>query len=733
MKFKALLYMASAAAALSLAACNGEIDPYLGRPFIYVNGESAVEVTESSAAHEFAVSVKSNREWMIEGEDMLPDWLSVNIDGVQPANSKGVQITFTLLSNIADDAFDRSHIVIFSNGTQDASLKIIQQGAKGSAENIFEESFSSSLGTFTPDNEKVGETPIWSFDSKYSCAKATAYIGGNNNAAVSRLISPEIDLTGVTEAYLYFDHAGNYFTNIPKAKEECVLEISEDGGENWTAIEIPNFFSNFTFVNSGAIDLASYAGKKVKIAFKYSSTLEKAGTWEIKNVVVGRVAPVEPEVPEYATIAEAIAQGDGKEVVLSSVTVAEVATNSYLVTDGTSYLLIYLNAAHEYVVGDNVKVKGTVATYNNAKQLTAPVTEKLSNGEYTHPEATDITADFDNYAGTAVSFVSVTGKLTKSGNYYNFTVEGASTKTGSVVYPKEALDIDNKLGMPVVISGYFLYFTSSGKYVNIMASSIETAGDYFVVSPKEISLASDKTSASFEISTNLDWTAEALTEGYTLDKSEGNGNATVTVTFEANMDTENEKTGSIKVTSAAGEETVVITQAKYIETTGASFVKVTAEPEDWSGTYLIVYEDGNIAFDASLAIDNNGAGAKGAGFEVTIAEGGVIAANADNILKTVEIAPMEGGYSILAASGTYLKGTSGSNGLFNSSDPELNVLVFGDGGTVDIWNSKQDMCLRCNTNNGPFLRYYKKTTIEGSTGSNYKKLALYKLTEAEEE
>lgn len=39
-------------------------------------------------------------------------------------------------------------------------------------------------------------------------------------------------------------------------------------------------------MSSGAIDLSAYVGKKVKLAFHYTSTDAIAGTWELKNVLV---------------------------------------------------------------------------------------------------------------------------------------------------------------------------------------------------------------------------------------------------------------------------------------------------------------------------------------------------------------------------------------------------------------------------------------------------------------
>lgn len=160
-------------------------------------------------------------------------------------------------------------------------------GGNDNPDVIFSEAFTSSQGSFTIDNKNLPSalSAIWEFSSQYSCMKATAYVSSTktNYESESWLISPEIDLTAQTTAFLSFDHAGNYFGT---KENEATLHISADGGTTWTAVAIPTYFTNYTFVSSGEISLASYVGKKIKIAFRYTSTSTKAGTWEVNNVKV---------------------------------------------------------------------------------------------------------------------------------------------------------------------------------------------------------------------------------------------------------------------------------------------------------------------------------------------------------------------------------------------------------------------------------------------------------------
>ncbi len=154
---------------------------------------------------------------------------------------------------------------------------------------FFAESFNASLGQFAIENLLPVDpalAAVWKHSSQYTCAIATGYLNTDrkNYDTDSRLVSPELDLTGCAKATAKFDHAGNYFSSVDVMKQQLTFEVSEDG-QNWSAVEIPNYPSNsgFTFVNSGEIDLSAYCGKKVKVAFRYRSTSAKAGTWEVNN------------------------------------------------------------------------------------------------------------------------------------------------------------------------------------------------------------------------------------------------------------------------------------------------------------------------------------------------------------------------------------------------------------------------------------------------------------------
>lgn len=160
-------------------------------------------------------------------------------------------------------------------------------GSTAPVESIFAESFNTGVGVFTIENEEIGALEyVWSFASNYSCMKASAFANNTNYATSSRLVSPEIDLTGFTSVTASYDQACNYFASLEAARKEAAFEVMVADGE-WEALEVPNFnnYASWTFTSSGQIDLSKYAGKKIKVAFHYSSDA-KAGTWEVKNLKI---------------------------------------------------------------------------------------------------------------------------------------------------------------------------------------------------------------------------------------------------------------------------------------------------------------------------------------------------------------------------------------------------------------------------------------------------------------
>lgn len=177
--------------------------------------------------------------------------------------------------------------------TSFAVLDGVEIGKKpGSSEDLGDLAFdfkTNGFGQWTIDdkNKPSGVNAIWVHDSKYGL-KATAYASSKNYASESWVISPVLDLSKLSSATLKIHHAINYFTSVDVAKTEVGVMASDDGGNTWAPLTIEGWPSKLSwdYFDSTA-DMSSYAGKNnVKLAFKYTSTDTKAGTWEIDKISI---------------------------------------------------------------------------------------------------------------------------------------------------------------------------------------------------------------------------------------------------------------------------------------------------------------------------------------------------------------------------------------------------------------------------------------------------------------
>lgn len=146
------------------------------------------------------------------------------------------------------------------------------------------------------------------------------------------------------------------------------------------------------------------------------------------------------------------------------------------------------------------------------------------------------------------------------------------------------------------------------------------------------------------------------------------------------------------------------------------FVKITSAPADWSGEYLIVCEEGNVAFDGSRttldAVSNT--------VSVTISKSNSKIEATDALLKSTFTINADG--TIQSKSGYYIGQTSDANGLQSSTSASYtNTLSFTDSGDFTVVSG--NAYLRYNATSGQTrFRYFKSSSYTGQTA-----IQLYKL------
>ena len=186
------------------------------------------------------------------------------------------------------------------------------------------------------------------------------------------------------------------------------------------------------------------------------------------------------------------------------------------------------------------------------------------------------------------------------------------------------------------------------------------------------------------------------------------------------------KTGDMSTTvNVSGNSFVmpafdVTVMATFVQgSANGDFVKVTSAPMDWSGEYILVYEQ-----NATIGYVWTGVDEVNSYVSKTISND-IIAD--DQSLITLTIASMSGGYSVKvnggANNGKYIYGTSNSNKINFGNYPSLNTLSFASNGVKMVSNTS---VMRFNNNSGQNrFRYFQSDTY-----TNQQPVQLYKRTYA---
>lgn len=234
------------------------------------------ELTAIAAAEKYTVSTDNYKAVWESDEDFIKGFAPM-----KPAAN--------YLPNIIAEAFPEAvngNYAVVSYEV--ASTNPVFNKADDAPKVYINETFADGMGDFTMDNVLLptGSTYVWSYDS-HGYMKASGYVGGKNCDSEGWLISPEVTLSAKANAVLSFEQAWNYFSDLTVAADQATVSVREKGGQ-WVKLTVPTVPTKqgWSFVASGDIDLSSYNGKTIQIGFCYKSTAAKAGTLELKNVLL---------------------------------------------------------------------------------------------------------------------------------------------------------------------------------------------------------------------------------------------------------------------------------------------------------------------------------------------------------------------------------------------------------------------------------------------------------------
>ena len=98
---------------------------------------------------------------------------------------------------------------------------------------------------------------------------------------------------------------------------------------------------------------------------------------------------------------------------ISNADVVAVATNGFLLYDGTTYMFAQKKDA-TVKVGDKLFLNGKTAVFNGFPSFVVDEYSVLESASVKHPEPTDLTAVVDSYTASAISYVKVSGTIVGS-------------------------------------------------------------------------------------------------------------------------------------------------------------------------------------------------------------------------------------------------------------------------------------------------------------------------------
>lgn len=342
----------------------------------------------------------------------------------------------------------------------------------------YTEPFTTGTGFFYAEGPLVAAvTPVWNFSAKYGAVGSGYVNGAPHEVADALLISPVIDLGGLTQAWAYFDHYVYKGSSVELAQGMQKLLLRKEGETTWTTLAIPNW-SIEEFVNSGNIDLTAYAGQKVQLALAYNSTTEEAPNWEVKNFTVSERP--QPTVTIGKTGYATFFYGASALVVP-----AGLEAYTYKLNSGTGYLEeSYLYAKGEVIpAATGLVLKGTANT-----------TYTLSFGD-----AAEAQADPENLLEG--SDVATTPVNDPSCYYYKLTTKGGTNvgfywgNADGSAFANAAHKAYLKLAKSVVEGGAVKnFFSLSGS--NDATTAISEAGQDITDAPR-YNVAGQRVGAGF--------------------------------------------------------------------------------------------------------------------------------------------------------------------------------------------------------------------------------------------
>ncbi len=586
MRIRTLISGSLALAAMLFAQSCGDKNEPEGLPEINLS-KNVIEFQQEASSE--TIKVASTREWFLSN---CPEWIAV--DPKKGKDPNGMDVTISVLGNTG---LDRETELKFSIGYDTKTLTVKQKGTGSAADLVVyhndfdktdavksEDGWKTYLDSFDGWKNETG-SGLSSIDYAFNGMSARQTSSGASNGTYS-------DYPGSGKNYLWFakenyfqvknitlpENTVNYVLSFGSERnqyqaadntfkhDEFLVYVSNDG-QKWVALEyaFPNGdksrrwdLASTTFtVPAGTKSLYVYMTATVASAYMVDdldlSVAAEAGTVIdfSKGVDLGTGGGETPEpTPGAGTIAEIAAGAENAAIDLKDVLVTGVTLKSYVITDATGSILVFANTDPKVKVGDKINVTGTTGKHNGLMQITTPTATVVSSGNaVSYPAPLELTeAKMKEDAPTAVTYVSFTGTVKKSGNFYNIFVGSYTAKDLSCSFYTG--DMEGFVGSDIKVEGWYV---GGNPHYQVVATKVEeVASDTpkFSVSTETLTAKAADKSVSFDVRGNVKWTVASDNAAYKVSPESGDGNGTVTVSFAENT-TDKDVTVKLTVSTTA--------------------------------------------------------------------------------------------------------------------------------------------------------------------------------------
>lgn len=270
---------ATATVSFDVEGGQSDVQAYTGATSLFVGSEQLVAVDESAAAAGF----------------------------LSPSYDVEESLAAILVGEVQDPEEGTVYSVTYDYAIKDPIVDLDAAGLN----TVYSEPFTDNIDAFTAVS-LLNDGLTWEYSNFFNgCAIMSAYDGAPQGVD-DWLISPTIDLAGVTEAELQFHQVLNYLgagidpASILGVKISSDFDGSDVEAATWTDLVVDTWPAGNSWSEEvwSTIDISTFDGSMVNIAFVYHNTTDGGTTviddpsWEVGEVVIEGITSATVEIVE---------------------------------------------------------------------------------------------------------------------------------------------------------------------------------------------------------------------------------------------------------------------------------------------------------------------------------------------------------------------------------------------------------------------------------------------------